>query len=78
MLPTPVYICDAVRTPFGRYGGALATVRPDDLAALVLRALLFAGAGFHFWRVRRAKGVVLPPDGARDEARRPSGPESRA
>jgi acetyl-CoA acyltransferase len=40
MLPTPVYICDAVRTPFGRYGGALATVRPDDLAALVLRALL--------------------------------------
>jgi acetyl-CoA acyltransferase len=40
MLPTPVYICDALRTPFGRYGGALATVRPDDLAAGVLRALL--------------------------------------
>ena len=43
-----------------------------------LPALLFAGAGFHFWRVRRAKGVVLPPDAARDEARRPSGPGSRA
>jgi acetyl-CoA acetyltransferase family protein len=35
-----VYILDAVRTPFGRYGGALAGVRPDDLAAHVLKALL--------------------------------------
>ena len=35
-----VYVVDAVRTPFGRYGGALAAVRPDDLAAHVLRALL--------------------------------------
>jgi 3-oxoadipyl-CoA thiolase len=34
-----VVIVDAVRTPFGRYGGALARVRPDDLAATVLRAL---------------------------------------
>jgi 3-oxoadipyl-CoA thiolase len=33
------FICDAVRTPIGRYGGALATVRPDDLAAVPLRAL---------------------------------------
>ncbi len=32
------YICSAVRTPVGRHGGALATVRPDDLGALVLRA----------------------------------------
>jgi acetyl-CoA acetyltransferase family protein len=37
---TEVYLYDAVRTPFGRYGGALAGVRPDDLAATVLRALL--------------------------------------
>ncbi|MET9319519.1 thiolase family protein [Streptomyces sp. NPDC003038] len=36
----PVYIVDAVRTPFGRYGGALAPVRPDDLAAHVLRELI--------------------------------------
>jgi 3-oxoadipyl-CoA thiolase len=36
----PVYICDAVRTPFGRYGGALAAVRADDLAAVPIRALL--------------------------------------
>jgi acetyl-CoA acyltransferase len=35
----PVYVCDAVRTPFGRYGGALAGVRADDLAAEPLRAL---------------------------------------
>jgi acetyl-CoA acetyltransferase family protein len=35
-----VFLYDAVRTPFGRYGGALAGVRPDDLAAVVLKALL--------------------------------------
>lgn len=35
-----VYIVDAVRTPIGRYNGALATVRPDDLAAHALRELL--------------------------------------
>jgi 3-oxoadipyl-CoA thiolase len=34
------WIVDAVRTPIGRYGGALAAVRPDDLAALVIRALV--------------------------------------
>jgi acetyl-CoA acyltransferase len=35
-----VYICDAIRTPIGRYGGALSSVRPDDLAAIVLRSLM--------------------------------------
>ncbi|WP_053912887.1 thiolase family protein [Streptomyces sp. SCSIO 75703] len=35
-----VYIVDAVRTPFGKYNGSLATVRPDDLAAHALRELL--------------------------------------
>jgi 3-oxoadipyl-CoA thiolase len=34
------WIIDAVRTPIGRYGGALASVRPDDLAALVIRAIV--------------------------------------
>ena len=34
------YICDAIRTPFGRYGGALAAVRADDLAAVPMAALL--------------------------------------
>jgi len=36
---TDAYICDAIRTPIGRYGGALAEVRADDLAAIPLRAL---------------------------------------
>ncbi len=34
------YICDAIRTPFGRYGGKLASIRTDDLAAIPLRALV--------------------------------------
>jgi acetyl-CoA acyltransferase len=34
------YICDAIRTPFGRYAGALAGIRTDDLAALPLKALM--------------------------------------
>jgi 3-oxoadipyl-CoA thiolase len=34
------YICDAVRTPFGRYGGALSAVRADDLGALPIKALI--------------------------------------
>jgi acetyl-CoA acyltransferase len=34
------YICDAIRTPFGRYGGALSSIRTDDLAALPLKALM--------------------------------------
>lgn len=36
----PVYVADGCRTAIGRHGGALATVRPDDLAAVVLRALV--------------------------------------
>ena len=34
------FICDAIRTPFGRYGGALAAVRTDDLGAIPLKALI--------------------------------------
>jgi 3-oxoadipyl-CoA thiolase len=37
---TEAFICDAVRTPFGRYGGALSSIRTDDLAAIPLRALM--------------------------------------
>ncbi|PIE25068.1 MAG: 3-oxoadipyl-CoA thiolase [Neptuniibacter caesariensis] len=37
---TDAYICDAIRTPFGRYGGALAPVRPDDLGAVPMKALM--------------------------------------
>ncbi len=34
------YICDSIRTPIGRYGGALSSIRPDDLAVLPLKALM--------------------------------------
>ena len=37
---TQAYICDAIRTPFGRYGGALSSVRADDLGAVPLKALM--------------------------------------
>jgi 3-oxoadipyl-CoA thiolase len=38
------FICDAIRTPFGRYGGALSSVRTDDLAAIPLQALMARNA----------------------------------
>ena len=37
---THAYICDAIRTPFGRYGGALSSVRTDDLGAIPIKALM--------------------------------------
>lgn len=39
------FICDAVRTPIGRYGGALSSIRADDLAAIPIRALIERNAG---------------------------------
>ena len=42
---TDAFICDAVRTPFGRYGGALAGVRTDDLGAVPLKALMERNPG---------------------------------
>ncbi len=39
------YICDAIRTPIGRYGGSLSPVRPDDLAALVIRQIIDRNPG---------------------------------
>ncbi|MGL4718592.1 MAG: 3-oxoadipyl-CoA thiolase, partial [Kluyvera intermedia] len=39
------FICDAVRTPFGRFGGTLSSVRADDLGALPLKALLERNRG---------------------------------
>lgn len=45
------YICDAVRTPFGRYGGALSGMRADDLAALPLKALVERNPQVHWEQV---------------------------
>jgi acetyl-CoA C-acetyltransferase/acetyl-CoA acyltransferase len=42
---TPVYVCDYIRTPIGRFGGALSSVRADDLGAIPLRALMARNAG---------------------------------
>ena len=43
-MPEQAYICDGVRTPFGRYGGALSSVRADDLGAVPLKALMARNA----------------------------------
>jgi acetyl-CoA acetyltransferase len=40
-----VFVIDAVRTPIGKYGGALATIRPDDLLAHVIKALIQRNPG---------------------------------
>jgi 3-oxoadipyl-CoA thiolase len=45
MNPIPAFICDAQRTPIGRYGGALSSVRTDDLAAIPIQALMARSAG---------------------------------
>lgn len=42
---TEVFICDYIRTPIGRYAGALSSVRPDDLGAVPLRALMARNRG---------------------------------
>ena len=48
---TDAFICDAVRTPIGRYGGALSSVRADDLAAIPLAALKERNPGVHWAHV---------------------------
>ena len=48
---TDAFICDAVRTPIGRYGGALAAVRTDDLAALPIAALVERNPGVDWERL---------------------------
>ena len=46
-----VFICDAIRTPIGRYGGSLSSVRSDDLAAIPLKALVERNSGIDWNRV---------------------------
>ena len=45
------YICDAIRTPFGRYGGALSGIRTDDLAAHPIKALMARNSGVDWAKV---------------------------
>ena len=49
--PGPAWICDAVRTPIGRYGGALSSVRADDLGAIPIRALVERNEGLDAERI---------------------------
>ncbi len=48
---TDAFLCDAVRTPIGRYAGSLAHVRPDDLAAIPIRALMARNPGVDWSRL---------------------------
>ncbi|MFN3388261.1 MAG: 3-oxoadipyl-CoA thiolase [Allosphingosinicella sp.] len=50
-MTTHAFICDAVRTPIGRYGGALAHVRADDLATIPIRALIDRNGGVDWEQV---------------------------
>ena len=82
---TDAYILDAVRTPVGRFGGAFASVRPDDLAATVVRAIVErtgidpAARGRRDLRVRQPGGRGQPQRGADGApARRPSRHRRRA
>lgn len=49
---TEALLCDAVRTPIGRYGGALAGIRTDDLGAVPIAALLARNASLDPDRIR--------------------------
>jgi len=46
-----VYICDATRTPVGKYGGSLSSVRTDDLAAVPLKALMLRNSGIDWLEI---------------------------
>lgn len=50
-MTTHAFICDAIRTPFGRYGGSLATVRADDLGAVPIKALMQRNANVDWSRL---------------------------
>jgi acetyl-CoA acetyltransferase len=61
------FICDAIRTPFGRYGGALSTVRPDDLGAIPMRALMARNPGVD-WAASTTSSTAAPTRPARTTA----------
>jgi 3-oxoadipyl-CoA thiolase len=67
-----VFICDAVRTPIGRYGGALARVRTDDLAAAPIKALIGRNAKADWTRPKKCSSAA-PIRPARQPQRRAHG-----
>ena len=70
---TEAFICDAVRTPIGRYGGALAPVRADDLAAIPIKALIERNPGRRLGRARRRHLRLRQPGGRGQPQRRAHG-----
>ena len=54
---TEAFICDAIRTPIGRYAGALSSVRADDLAAIPIKALIDRNPG-----VRAPEDAIDDPE----------------
>ena len=58
---THAFICDAIRTPFGRYGGALSGVRTDDLGAIPLKALMARAAVPTASRPDPHSRLMVPP-----------------
>ena len=56
---TDVFLCDYIRTPIGRFGGSLSSVRADDLGAVPLRALMARNAGVD-WAPRDTRWSVAP------------------
>ena len=63
------FICDAIRTPFGRYGGALSSVRTDDLGALPIQALMQRNPNVDWARGRR-RDLRLRQPGRRGQPQR--------
>ena len=62
------YICDAIRTPIGRYGGALKDVRADDLGAIPLRALMARNPDVDWYAGRRRDSTAAPTRPAKTTA----------
>jgi acetyl-CoA acyltransferase len=70
---TEVFICDAIRTPVGSYGGALAAVRADDLAAAPIAALLARHPHVDWPRGRRRRARLRQPGRRGQPQRGPHG-----
>ncbi len=57
---TDAFICDAIRTPIGRYGGSLSAVRADDLGAVPLKALMARNPQVDWSAICRSSAAAAP------------------
>ena len=67
---TEAFICDAIRTPIGRYGGSLSTIRTDDLAALPISALMERNSSVDWDKVDDVKVKIQKQTGIQPERQR--------